>query len=321
MEKVLVTGGAGFVGSVLVPMLLENGFKVTILDNFMYKNFQALLSQVQGHIVLEHPNFIKVIRGDIRDVDVVKDALKDQDIIIHLAALVGAPICKKHPEDAVSINVNGTLNLLKHTNKNQLFLFASTGSNYGAITEICTEETKLNPVSIYGQTKTKAEKAVLEKGGIAFRFATAFGIAPRLRLDLLINDFAVQLSKSKHLDVYESGARRTFIHVSDMARAFLFGIKHRDKMKGQVYNVGDELLNLTKKEVIESIRKKMVGKVTVLYDETKGSDLDQRDYEVSYKKIQSIEEGFHTTVTIEQGIKEIMDLIPFLDLENPYSNF
>ncbi|GAI90784.1 unnamed protein product, partial [marine sediment metagenome] len=218
--KVLVTGGAGYVGTTIVPQLLAEGYKVTIFDNLMFGGDYIMP-------FFRNPNF-SFVKGDIRDLSLLKKAIKDADVIIHLAAIVGYPACRKDPELAEAVNINGTKNLIKATSKDQLILFGSTGSNYGAVEEICTEETPLNPLSLYGQTKTLAEKMLLEeRTTIAWRFATAFGVSARLRLDLLINDFTYKAITQGYMVIYEKHFMRTFIHVHDMGRAFLFGIKHQ----------------------------------------------------------------------------------------------
>src|SRR5271155_1564804 len=202
--RILVTGGAGYVGTVLVPLLLREGHEVTILDSLMY----------QGEVLLPFfsiPNF-KFIKGDVRDKRILKDVCKDQDVVIHLAAIVGLPACREHPDAAEGTNYMGSVNIAKSLSKDQVVLFSSTGSNYGEVNEICTEETPLNPLSIYGDTKTRAEKYLMDNSScVAFRFATAFGLSPRLRLDLLVNDFTFAAVKQKYIIVYESWFMRTFI--------------------------------------------------------------------------------------------------------------
>jgi nucleoside-diphosphate-sugar epimerase len=183
MVKVLITGGAGYIGTSLIPQVLNEGYQVTVFDNLIHGGNQLLP-------FFNHPNF-EFIKGDIRDVNQLKDVVKGKDIIIHLAAIVGFPACRMNPELATDVNVQGTINLINVCDKNQIIFYGSTGSNYGAVTEICTELTPLNPLSLYGETKTEAEQLLLERDNtIAYRFATAFGVSPRLRLDLLVNDFA-----------------------------------------------------------------------------------------------------------------------------------
>src|SRR3972149_5564576 len=207
--NILVTGGAGYVGTALIPQLLEKGHRVKVIDNLMYGGDSLL------------PFFkdkrFEFIMGDIRNRDDLKKAVSKADIIIHLAAIVGYPACRKQPQLAEEVNVQGTKNLISILSKDQFVIYSSTGSNYGSVDEVCTEETPLNPLSLYGQTKTIAETLLLERNGtIGYRFATAFGVSGRLRLDLLINDFVNRALKQKYIVVYERKFMRTFIHVCDM---------------------------------------------------------------------------------------------------------
>ena len=229
--KILVTGGSGYVGSCLVPVLLKRGYHVKVLDNLLYDQIQLL------------PYFIdkkfEFNMGDIRDERKTKDVIKDVDVIVHLASIVGAPACKKNSELANDINVNGTKTLMKHRSKRQIVIYASTGSVYGKIEEVCNEEVIPKPLSVYGQTKLKAEEIVFESGpSVALRFATAFGLAPRLRLDLLPNDFVLNALKNKYLVIYDKNFRRTFIHVTDIVRSYIFAIDHFIEMKNEAYNIG-----------------------------------------------------------------------------------
>ncbi len=307
-QKVLVTGGAGFVGSVLVPELLNRGYKVRVLDNLMY-NQSSLLQCCSNR------NF-EFIKGDIRDSDTLKKSLRDVDCIIHLAAIVGAPACRKDPWLAKEVNYMGMVLLDRCRSKSQFLIYSSTGSNYGAVNGICTEETPLSPLSEYGFTKTKAEEYIMNSGNaVALRFATGFGLSPRLRLDLLPNDFTFRAVKNSSLIVYERDFRRTFIHVRDMARAFIFALENYEDMLEEVYNVGTESMNYTKEEIARVIRSKVDF---YLYFADIGSDPDKRNYEVSYEKIRA--KGFETTVSMEEGIEELIRGIGMIFLKNPYSN-
>jgi nucleoside-diphosphate-sugar epimerase len=306
--KILVTGGAGFIGTTLIPVLLGEGHKVRVLDNLMYGGDQLLP-------FFRNPDF-EFQRGDIRSLEDVKRAVQGQDAVIHLAAIVGYPACRKDPKLAEEVNVQGTKNIAALVSPNQLVVFGSTGSNYGAVEEICTEETPLNPLSLYGQTKTLAEAYLMEHcSTVAFRFATAFGLSPRLRLDLLINDFTYRAVTQQYLVVYEKHFMRTFIHVHDMARAFAFAIKNANKMRGHVFNVGSDRMNFSKQQVCELIEKQV--KCYVHYADV-GEDVDKRNYVVSYRKIGEL--GYDTTVTVEQGIGELVRGIQALGFKNPYSN-
>ncbi len=309
MTKVLVTGGAGYVGSVLIPELLHKGYHVKVLDNLMYNSMSLL-----PYFVYDNFDFIK---GDIRDEKAVQKALQDVDIVVHLAAIVGAPACHRDQRLAEEVNFAGTLNLDKYRSRSQGIIFASTGSNYGAVENgVCTEQTPLNPLSVYGVTKTNAEQHLLNSGNtVAYRFATAFGLSPRLRLDLMINDFAFQALKNGMLVVYEKHFKRTFIHVRDMARSFLFAVDNFDRLKNEIFNVGSEKANYTKEDICLKIKEKVNYH---LYFADVGSDPDQRNYEVSYEKIRS--KGFETTISVDKGLEELIKAYRTISLIRPFSN-
>lgn len=311
MKSVFITGGAGYIGTTLIPLLLENGFKVTVYDSLLFNNGDKLIPYISNK------NFTFIL-GDILDKEKLKNNIKNHDIIIHLAALVGFPICREKGEkESYNINVIGTQNIIDCLEKSQYLLFGSTGSNYGEVTDICTEETILNPLSIYGKTKTEAERRVMERNNsTAFRFATAFGISPRLRLDLLINDLTYKSLTEGYAVIYESNFMRTFIHVKDIANAFLFSILNQEKMKNNIYNVGSDKMNFSKKEICELIKKELPN--TYFNYANVGEDADKRNYIVSYKKINNL--GFTTTITIEEGIKELIKTIPLIKINNPYYN-
>ncbi len=306
---VLITGGAGYVGSLLVPMLLENGIAVRVLDSLRFGG-EGLLPHFRN------PRFT-FFHGDIRDEATVEEVLRGVDAVVHLAAIVGFPACKKEPRLAHETNLDGTINLIKHRHKDQAIVFASTGSNYGHVENgICTEETPLNPLTIYGRTKTQAEQLLREAGNvIVYRFATAFGLSPRLRLDLLINDFVYSALKRNFLLIYEKDFKRTFIHVYDMARAFMFALDHLDRMRDQVYNVGSENMNRSKVEIAQLIKERHDYFLELA---NTGEDPDKRNYEVSYAKIRSA--GFHTTISVEDGIDEMIRGLRVIEVANPYSN-
>lgn len=309
-ERILVTGGAGYIGSILVPLLLNNDYHVKVFDNLMYNQTSLLQCFINP--------YFEFIYGDIRNKKQIKDAIKNVDYIIHLAAIVGAPACAKNPELAESINYMGAVNVEKaRDKKTQKILFASTGSNYGKVKDICDEETLLNPLTEYGITKTKAEKHLYDSGNmIGFRFATAFGLSPRMRLDLLPNDFTYQAVKNRSLLVYEKNFRRTFIHVRDIARAFLHGINNYDSMKDQIYNCGSKTMNMTKEDLV----KKIASMTPLSYSFSEfGHDPDQRDYEVSYKKIEST--GYRITINIEEGIKELINGYKMIKINTTNTNF
>jgi nucleoside-diphosphate-sugar epimerase len=295
--RVLVTGGAGYVGSVLTPMLLAAGHEVTVLDTLRYGG-QGLLH------CLTQPG-MRLIVGDIRDRASVEEAVRDCELVVHLAAIVGYPTCLKHPELARETNVGGTQILVDALGPEQSIVYSSTGSNYGQIDGICSEESPLNPISLYAQTKAAAEDIVMSSGrATALRFATAFGVSPRMRFDLLVNDFVRRALLEKQLIVYEGHFRRTFIHVRDIARSILFAIDNRAVMIGNIYNVGNESLNATKADIAEMIRARIPF---YLHYSDSGRDPDVRDYHVSYAKIRNL--GFEITRTLEDGITETMQAV------------
>lgn len=307
--KVLVTGGAGYVGSVFVPLLLENGYRVRVVDNLMYKH-----PSLWPYFIDNNFEFIK---GDVRDEKTIKDALGGVDFIIHLAALVGEPACKKDPRLCYELNRDSVKLINRLRNKDQKIIFASTGSVYGKIEdEICIEDSPTNPVSDYAIAKLEAEKFLQETGEyMIYRFATAFGLAPRLRLDLMVNDFVYRALYHKVIIVYEAHFKRTFVHVRDMARSFIHAIENFDNMKNEIYNVGHESLNFSKKDIAEKIKDKTDY---ILHFADFGTDPDQRNYEVSYEKIRN--KGFETVYGLDNGIDELIKGYSMLQIHNPFSN-
>jgi nucleoside-diphosphate-sugar epimerase len=308
VKKIFVTGGAGYIGCVLVPRLLRAGYEVTVYD-----------SLVSGGDGLMHnfsdPKF-KFIKGDVLNKDLLHTSMKGHDVVIHLAAIVGYTACRKDEKHSYAVNHIGSKNVVEGLDKEQLLLYGSTGSNYGAVEGICTEESPLNPLSIYGKTKTLGEIEVMKyENSIAFRFATAFGTSPRLRLDLLINDLSYSAYIQKYIAVYESHFMRTFIHINDMARVFMFAITNRDKMKGEVYNVGSNKMNYSKRDVCEMIQERT--DCYVHYADFDG-DADKRDYVVSYDKIRKL--GYTTTISVEEGIDELIRVFPLVKIQNKYRN-
>lgn len=311
MKKIFITGGAGYIGTTLIPKLLEEGYEVTVYDSLLFNNGDKIIS------LFSNKNFT-FIKGDVRDIEKLKTSIKGHDIVIHLAALVGFPICREKGEkESYDVNVIGTKNVIDCLEPTQYLLFGSTGSNYGEVTGICTEETPLNPLSIYGRTKTEAEQLVIEReNSTAFRFATAFGSSPRLRLDLLINDLTYKAIKEGYAVIYESHFLRTFIHVRDIANVFLFAIKNQEKMKNNVYNVGSNKMNFSKKEVCEIIKKHLP--LTYFNYADVGEDADKRNYQVSYDKINNL--GYDTTISIDEGISELIKVYNVIQHNSPYHN-
>lgn len=309
MIKILITGGAGFVGSTLTPLLLDNSFKVTVYDSLLYGGSSLLL-------YISNKNF-SFIKGDIRDKASLAQAIKNNDVIIHLAAIVGLPACNKDPRLALSTNVQGTKNVVKNLSPSQHLIHASTVSNYGAtIGDICNEETPLNPISCYGRTKTEAEKIVLDfPNTTCLRFATAFGVSPRIRLDLLINDFVYQAYVNKFLILFEKTYKRTFVHVLDIARSILFTIQNNKKTNLSIFNIGDNSNNYSKEEIALKIKDRIDY---YLHFADIGEDEDRRNYSVSYKKINSL--GFKAKKTVDEGIDELIKACKIFEFKHPYKN-
>ena len=306
--KVLVTGGAGYVGSVVVRQLLANDHQVHVVDNLMFGG-QTMLP------LFINPNF-SFSQADICDRDALAGEMEGVDAVVHLAALVGYPLCKKMPERAVEVNVGGTRNVIETMPSDARLIYASTGSNYGEVTGVCTEDTPLNPLSLYGRVKTEAEELCLGRdNSIALRFATAYGLSPRPRLDLMINDFCWQAIHQRYLVVYEKHFRRTFIHVVDIARAIVHMLERFDSLDQNVFNVGHESLNFTKEDIVKLIKKRVDF---LVYFAEFGKDEDRRDYEVDYGRIRST--GFEVSVDIEMGLSELIDGLKLLEIRNPYGN-
>jgi nucleoside-diphosphate-sugar epimerase len=307
--RILVTGGAGYVGSTLVPMLLDLGHRVRVYD--------ALKFGGHGLLPCCENRFFELTKGDLCDEKALAKALDGIDAVIHLAAIVGYPACKKEPQVAQATNVEGTRTLMRLRKKDQKVLFASTGSIYGSVPDyVCNENTPRAPITLYGETKAKAEEMVLDGGNsVAYRFATAFGVSNRMRLDLMPNDFTYQAVKNRNLIVYEGGFKRTFVHVRDMARSFIFALERWDDVKDDVYNVGHETMNFTKEDVARQILKHVDF---YLHFAEVGHDADQRNYEVSYEKIRK--KGFETTIDLDRGIAELVRAAQLIEFQNPFAN-
>jgi len=295
--KILVTGGAGYLGSVLVPELLKLGHKVTVLDNFIYGQSPLLENCIYDDF--------EVIRGDVRDEDILRRALKNNDYIIPLAALVGAPVCNKDKFAAETTNRDAIALLSKVISKEQRIIIPTTNSGYGIGQKgvFCTEETPLNPITLYGKLKVEAEKIVLGRGNsISLRLATAFGISPRMRIDLLVNDFVYRAVKDRFIVIFEGHFKRNYIHVRDVAKAFIHAINNFDIMKNEVFNVGLSDANLSKLELCAKIKEQVPD--FVYLEAPVGEDPDKRDYTVSNEKIEKT--GFKPTCSLEAGIRELI---------------
>ena len=295
--KILVTGGAGYLGSIMVSDLLTAGHKVTVLDNFMFK--QSSLNHC-----CYHPNFT-VVKGDIRQKDTMSALMKEADVIIPLAALVGAPLCSLDPIGATTINHDAIELMLKLVSKDQIVLMPTTNSAYGTGDKdnYCNEESPLRPISQYAIEKVEIEKELMQHpNAISFRLATVFGMSPRMRIDLLVNDFTYRAVNDRFIVLFESHFKRNYIHVRDVSRVFQHALNNHDSMKGEIYNVGLSDANVSKKELCEHIQKQLPG---FLFVETPvGKDPDQRNYIVSNEKIEAT--GFKQEFSLDQGIDELI---------------
>ncbi len=294
---VLITGGAGYIGSVLTPALLAQGYQVTVLDNFLFR--QTSLADC-----CQYDSF-QIVRGDCRDETLMSNLLATADVIIPLAALVGAPLCSRDPVGTKTINQEAIEMLCRLVSPDQRILLPVTNSGYGIgeAGKFCTEESPLRPISLYGVTKVKAEEAVLAHGNsITFRLATVFGMSPRMRLDLLVNDFVYRAVHDRAVVIFEGQFKRNYIHIRDVARVFLHGIAQFDTMKGKPYNVGLEDANLSKLELCAEIKKQVPS--FVYLEAPIGEDPDKRDYIVSNQRILST--GFQPEWSLERGIRELI---------------
>jgi nucleoside-diphosphate-sugar epimerase len=295
--NILVTGGAGYIGSVLVPALLAKGHSVTVLDAFMFRQNSLMDCCASEQFSL--------LRGDCRDEDLLRKALTGADLIIPLAALVGAPLCDRDKIGAESINFGAVDLLCNIASPGQRIIIPNTNSGYGIgdKNSVCTEESPLRPISIYGTTKVRAEQRVLDRGNsLSFRLATVFGASPRMRTDLLVNDFVHRAVTDRTVVIFEGHFKRNFIHVRDVTRAFIHAIDNFDAMQGKPYNVGLDDANLSKLELCGRIKQHVPG--FIFLEAPIGKDPDQRDYEVSNARIAAT--GFKPIHTLDMGIRELI---------------
>ena len=294
--RILVTGGAGYLGSILVPTLLARGCAVTAVDNFLYGQTPLLDCC--------HDEKLSIVRGDVRDERLMLPLLKKADVIMPLACLVGAPLCAQKPIEARSINLDAILMLLKNASKSQRFISPTTNSGYGVgqAGVFCTEETPMNPISLYGVLKVELEQALLAAGAVSLRLATVCGVSPRMRLDLLVNDFTYRAVVDRFVVLFEAHFKRNYVHVRDVARAFCHALDHFETMKGQPYNVGLSDANLSKMELCREIQKQ-IPDFTVM-EAPIGKDPDQRNYVVSNAKIEAT--GYRPQVSIQRAIAELI---------------
>ncbi len=309
-ERILVTGGAGYIGSILVPSLLRHGYKVTVLDNFMYK-----VSSLSASCLDEK---LEIIKGDLRDEGLLSKIIPRFDCIIPLAAYVGAPLCDSDPFTSKLVNQDATLKLLKMISNNQKVIMPTTNSAYGTgdSDNYCDEESPLNPISSYAIQKVEVETALMEKhNSVSLRLATVFGMSPKMRLDLLVNDFTYRACNDGYIVIYEGNFKRNYIHVTDVARSFIFCIENFSKMRNNIYNVGLSEANISKFELCELIKKYIPN--FYIHEAQFQKDKDQRNYIVSNKKIESF--GFKPVIDLETGIKELIKGFVTLN-ERPYRN-
>jgi nucleoside-diphosphate-sugar epimerase len=295
--KILVTGGGGYLGSILVPELLKAGHKVTVLDNFMYRQNSLAHSC--------HDTNFNVVRGDVRLESTLKPLLKEADIVFPLAALVGAPLCDKDPVGAKTINHDAMLSLFNLAGNSLPILMPTTNSAYGTgdKNNFCTEESELHPISQYAKEKVEIEKELMKRdNSISFRLATVFGMSPRMRIDLLVNDFTYRAVNDGFIVLFEGHFKRNYVHIRDVTRAFLHAIDHYEEMKNEIFNVGLSDANLSKKELCEVIKKFVPD--FFIQEAPVGKDPDQRNYIVSNKKIEGT--GFKPTHSLDSGIEELI---------------
>ncbi len=295
--KILVTGGAGYIGSTLVPDLLYAGHNVKVLDNFMFK-------QNSLNHVCHHQNF-SVEKGDIRVESTMVPLMKNADVIIPLAALVGAPMCNMDPLGASTTNHDAIMMMLKHLSKDQIVLMPTTNSAYGTGDEnnFCTEESPLNPISQYAIEKMKIEKKLMDHpNAISFRLATVFGMSPRMRIDLLVNDFTYRAVYDRFVVLFEGHFKRNYIHVKDVSRVFQHALDNLDQMNGEIFNVGLSNANVSKKELCQHIQKQLSDFVFI--EAIVGKDPDQRNYIVSNAKIEAT--GYKPQFFLDHGIADLI---------------
>jgi len=312
-EKVLITGGAGYLGNVIMRHLLDEGCKVTCLDNLMYRQDYSVFP------LAANPNF-RFVFGDVRDESLLKELSPKYDAIIPLAAIVGAKPCESRPFDAGTINRDAILSLDRTRSPSQKVIFPNTNSGYGTKSGQfhCDETTPLEPVSLYGVTKCEAERALLDsgKGAVVFRVASVFGVSPRMRQELSFHEMVIQALTKKAIVISEGNFMRNYIYIQDVAEAFLFALANYDRMKGEVFNLGSDELNITRRGLAEKVAEHFPG--TLIYESNNEADIDKRNYLVSNEKLRRA--GFEAKTSIDYGIEEVAKGLAIMLRNNPHKN-
>lgn len=295
-KKILITGGAGFIGSKLATKLVHLGHKITVIDILKFDTSSL------NHLFF-YKNF-SFVRGDVRNRFLMKKLLNKNDIIIPLAALVGAPLCEKNKKEAKETNLDSIKMIVDSLKKSQKIIYLNSNSGYGIGEKksYCNEESPLRPISLYGKTKIEAEKKVLNfKNAICFRLATVFGCSFRMRTDLIVNNFVLKAIKAKKIEIYEPNFRRNFVHINDVVDAILFSIKNFKRLRGNTFNLGNSKANITKYQLAQEIKKQVTKlKIKIIHNI---KDPDQRDYYVSNAKIEKA--GFSANISLREGIREL----------------
>jgi len=316
MSKILITGGAGYIGNILTDHLLEMGYEVTVFDNLIHR---------QGGILEQCGKpYFNFVYGDVRDHNRYGSLITKHDVIINLAAYVGMPLCNRFPNETKQVNQESAEFLAKNISKDQLIIFTTTNSGYGlgehknGKAVYCTEETPLKPISLYGETKCTAEKALMDTGNaISFRLATVFGVSRKMRMDLLVNDFVWRAWNDRFIVLFESHFLRNFIHVRDVAKTIRFAIMKHSRMKGEVYNVGNDTININKMDLCLAIKKHIPD--FYITESEINKDPDQRNYVVSNDKLKRI--GWQCYYSLDDGIKEVLEACPIIKNSNiPFSD-
>ncbi|NCO11756.1 hypothetical protein CO038_01135 [Candidatus Pacearchaeota archaeon CG_4_9_14_0_2_um_filter_39_13] len=312
-ERVLITGGAGFLGNVLTRRFLGEGHKVTCLDNLMYRQDQSIMP------LAANPDF-EFVFGDVRDRALMEEQVPRHDIVFHMAAIVGAPASEQRPFDTKSINQDSVAILESVRGKGQKVVFPNTNSGYGTKSGQfhCDETTPLEPISLYGVTKCAGEDILLQsgKGAVVYRLASVFGISPRMRLDLSFHDMVLQALSTGAIVMSEGSFTRNYVHIQDVASGFQHAIQNYDSMVGEAFNLGSDGANITRKDLAMKVSQRIPG--TVVYENEGKADLDKRNYLVSNEKLRRV--GFEANRTIDQGIEEVRRGLAIMLKNNPYRN-